>query len=342
MSLLQVDNITLRFGGLTAVNQVSFKMKAGQIMAVIGPNGAGKTSLFNAISGVYTPDTGQILLNGKTAARPFTRKTAIGMAAAALFTLVFFIALVNMEAMWEAVIAANYVYQEPFPWGTAFASALTYLGETPARYVYGVGLLGAVMGAVSFYIVWWRGRFAPHAAAAAGLARTFQNPRLFYEMSVLENVLVGMDRRLSTRFWHAAFRLPLHHRDNKAAVAKAMEILRFVKLDHLAGDEAASLCYGHQRKLEIARALASEPVLLLLDEPGAGMNPSEIVEIMQLIRDIRDRGVAVLLIEHHMRLVMGISDYVVVLEFGNKIAEGLPEEIRANPKVRAAYLGNPE
>ena len=110
----------------------------------------------------------------------------------------------------------------------------------------------------------------------------------------------------------------------------------------LASDEAASLCYGHQRKLEIARALASEPRLLLLDEPGAGMNPSEIVEIMQLIRDIRDKGVSVLLIEHHMRLVMGISDYVVVLEFGNKIAEGVPEEIRANPKVRAAYLGNPD
>jgi len=342
MSLLQVDNLTLRFGGLTAVNKVSFTMKTGQIMAVIGPNGAGKTSLFNAISGVYSPDTGTILLNGKTASRPFTGRTIAGLVAAALFTMVFFVALVNMEALWEAAIAMNYVYQEAFPWGTAFQSVVTYLRETEARYVFGTGLFGLIMGAASFYIVWWRGRFAPHVAAAAGLARTFQNPRLFYEMSVLENVLVGMDRRLSTRFWHAAFRLPLHHRDNKESVAKAMEILRFVKLDHLASDEAASLCYGHQRKLEIARALASEPCLLLLDEPGAGMNPSEIVEIMQLIRDIRDKGVSVLLIEHHMRLVMGISDYVVVLEFGNKIAEGIPEDIRANPKVRAAYLGNPD
>jgi branched-chain amino acid transport system ATP-binding protein len=201
MSLLQVDNLTLRFGGLTAVNKVSFTMKPGQIMAVIGPNGAGKTSLFNAISGVYTPDTGTILLNGKTASRPLTGKTIVGLVAAALFTMVFFVVLVNVEALWEAAISMNYVYQEAFPWGAAFQSVITYLRETEARYVLGTGLLGLMLGAASFYVVWWRGRFAPHVAAAAGLARTFQNPRLFYEMSVLENAMATSANSKSPAPW---------------------------------------------------------------------------------------------------------------------------------------------
>ena len=178
--------------------------------------------------------------------------------------------------------------------------------------------------------------------AAAGIARTFQNIRLFGELSVLENVLVGMHGRLRTNYFTNRLRLPAYWREHADSDARAMELLRFVGLDARAHDAARNLPYGLQRRLEIARALAGRPRLLLLDEPAAGMNPTETVALMDLIRRIRDTGVTVLLIEHHMRVVMGVSDRICVLNFGKRIAEGTPEQIRNDPACIEAYLGKEE
>jgi branched-chain amino acid transport system ATP-binding protein len=172
-----------------------------------------------------------------------------------------------------------------------------------------------------------------------GIARTFQNIRLFANMTALENVLVGVDAHHSTGVVSAMFRLPKHRREESQGYARAMELLTFMGLDGKADELARNLPYGDQRRLEIARALATSPQLLCLDEPAAGFNPAEKARLMELIRTIRDQGYTVLLIEHDMKLVMGVTDRIVVLEFGRKIAEGSPAEIRDNPAVIAAYLG---
>ncbi|MFV0462388.1 MAG: ABC transporter ATP-binding protein [Nostocoides sp.] len=248
--VLDLDNVTLKFGGLTALDSVSFHIDRGEILGLIGPNGAGKTTAFNAITGVYQPTSGDVRFEGQSL----------------------------------------------------------------------------------------RG-LKKHAITKRGIARTFQNIRLFSSMTALENVLVGADANHSAGVISALLRSPKHRREEDDGHERGMKLLNFMGLGSRANELASNLSYGDQRRLEIARAMATNPRLLCLDEPAAGFNPQEKVELMELIRRVRDEGYTVLLIEHDMRLVMGVTDRIVVLEFGRKIAEGKPAEIRDNPAVIAAYLG---
>ncbi|MBN1887150.1 MAG: ABC transporter ATP-binding protein [Thermoflexales bacterium] len=248
---LQVTKLRKAFGGLMAVFDISFHVKAGEIVAIIGPNGAGKTTLFNLISGVFPPTEGTIAFNGQ-----------------------------------------------------------------PLN-----GL-------------------KPHAVARLGLARTFQNVQLFSNMSVLENVMVGCHTRASYGLLNAALRLPRARREEKMIRQLALEHLARVGLESKAGENAANLPFGQQRLLEIARALATQPRLLLFDEVGSGLNRPEKDDLDRLICSIRDDGVTVLLVEHDVQFVMGISDRIIVLDYGQKIAEGTPAEIQSNERVIAAYLGD--
>jgi branched-chain amino acid transport system ATP-binding protein len=253
MSLLEVQDLNKRFGGLQAVGNVSFSVNPGSVKALIGPNGAGKTTLFNLLSGVLTPDSGTIRFNDS-----------------------------------------------------------------------------AIHG------------LQPYQVAAKGMARTFQHIRLFPKMSALENIMIGRHIHSKAGFVAGMLNLPWTIREDQSIRIKALEIMKFLDMADLADSEATSLAYGQQRRLELARALACEPKLLLLDEPAAGLNMRETAEMAKLISRIRDTGITVLLVEHDMSLVMNISDEIVVLSYGQKIADDKPLAIQKNPEVIRVYLGEEE
>ena len=273
--VLHVEHITMQFGGVVAVNDLSMDIYPGEIVALIGPNGAGKTTAFNCITGVYEPTNGRV------------------------------------DFMGEPIVCNH-------PRGKM---KKTYAGEHAERYL--------SLPAVSY---------TPDKITKRGIARTFQNIRLFKSMTVFENVLTAMHLRRTSNVFSATFRA--NRREEAAQREKALELLKIVGLDDVKDELATALPYGKQRRLEIARALATEPTLLLLDEPAAGMNPQETLELAEFIKEIRDHfHKTILLIEHHMDLVMGIADRIYVLDFGKLIAKGTPEEIQNNERVIDAYLG---
>ena len=325
-AILHARRVTKAFGGLVAVKEVDLEIPRGAIISLIGPNGAGKTTLFNVIAGILDPTSGAVEFQGqKMVARPVRAWLEPLIWTVPAFVVGVLAVLVNQTT------------------ASAEATSLTILA---AILLLVVMLLAAIVRPHWYLTLILRaGIFRsarPNDMVKAGVGRTFQNIRLFANMTALENVQVGMHLKLRANAADALFSTPLARAEETASTTRALHFLEVVGLKGRGGELAKNLPYGDQRRLEVARALASEPALMLLDEPTAGMNPRETLQMTQLIDRLRhELGISFLLIEHDMKVVMGISDRVTVLDHGERIAEGTPDEVRANPRVIEVYLGTP-